>query len=163
MAHCLKAIIGNDEIIVNLAKDWINAEKTGLAQGFSLIKLTDNLLDDINKLVNNKSEDPYQEFYYLSSSLHEILISKSVDTALAYVETDYFGGCGTQVALLYENGIVKTEPLKTEDGWNSESQEYFQTPNGTRAINSILKEMGVICLDKLDEFDSIRLSLHRKI
>lgn len=160
MGHYLEAIIGNDEVIADFAQDWVQAKKVELTQGFSLIKLTNELLDDINELVNNKSEDPYKEFCYLSSSLHELLINKSINAALAYIETDYFGGLGTQVALLYENGIVKTGPLKTRDEWNSEKQEYFQTPNGERAINSILKKMGVVCQGQFDEFDSIKLGWH---
>ena len=163
MAHCLRAIIGNDEFIADFVKYWIQARQIELAQGFSLIKLTDELLDDINELVNNKSEDPYKEFCYLSSSLHKILVNKSVNAALAYIETDYFGGVGTQVAILYENGIVKEEPLITEDKWNSEKQEYFQTPDGARAINSILKKIGVVCQGQSDEFDSIKLSWHRRL
>ena len=161
MAHCLKAIIGNDEVIADFSQDWVRAKKVELAQGFSLVKLIKKLLDDIHELVNNKSEDPYKDFYYLSSSLHEILVRKSENTALAYIETDYFGGSGTQAALLYENGIITTEPLKTEDEWDSKKQEYIQIPSGARAVNFILKKMGVVCQDRLDEFDSIKLGSHR--
>ena len=77
MARCLKAIIGNDKVIGDFAQDWVRAKKVELAQGFSLVKLTKKLLDDIHELVNNKLEDPYKDFHYLSSSLHEILVCKS--------------------------------------------------------------------------------------
>ena len=79
---------------------------------------------------------------------------------LSYIETDYFGGVGTQSAIVYENGIAKN-PLKTENQWNTEKQCYFQIPESIWAINTIWKKMGVICQTQKDEFDSIRLGFYR--
>jgi hypothetical protein len=56
------------------------------------------------------------------------------------IQTDYFGGSGTQRAALYENG---ERTLSNAD------------------INAVLKELGVEKHSGLDEFDTINLSNYR--
>ena len=162
MGHCLKAIIGREQDIKSLAKDWLHAECLALAQGFWLISLTDELLDDINELINCPDTDPYTEFCYFSASLSALLETKSHLTALAYIETDYFGGIGSQAAILYEKGKVRIKPLKTDDLWDHQQQLCVQAPTGMRAINTVLKAMGVVCVQReLDEFDTLKLGWQR--
>ena len=122
-----------------------------------MIKLNNDLLDDINDLAGKSGADPYNEFTYLSQSLSELLKNNSDKTRLAYVETEYFGGIGAQIAILYENGEPVKGPLKTESTWDNVNQKFVHNPEGDRAINSILKFMGVYRKGELDEFDSIKL------
>ena len=63
---------------------------------------------------------------------------------LAYVETDYFGGIGTQGGVLYENGRIRIAPH-----------------SGDGTINLLLRELGVKCLANKDEFDSLNLGNYR--
>lgn len=65
---------------------------------------------------------------------------------LAYLETDYFGGIGTQAGLLFEKGNMTVEPVEGE---------------GT--INYILERMGVYRERGKDEFDSLGLGNYRKM
>ena len=161
MTHSIKAIISKDSILTSFSKKGMPTQCIELPQNFSLLKLTDELLDEIDVLVDSETSALYEEFYYLSSSLDKILIEESRNKKLAYIETDYFGGVGSQAAILYENGLVALEPLKTKDEWNSVTEAYIQIPNGVRAINFVLNRMGVVCQGKLDEFDSIQLGQHR--
>ena len=163
MGHNLRAIIAKSGVLTPVANAWIHAETIELTQGFSLIKVTDLLLDDINELINVKQNDPYDEFDDLTGSLHQLLLDESEKqrSLLAYIETDYFGGVGTQTAILYENG-VSHKPLKTESKWDQENYCHSHEPIGIWAINTVLQKMGVICAGEKDEFDSIRLGWYRK-
>ena len=60
------------------------------------------------------------------------------------METDYFGGIGTQGGVLYENGRIRIAPH-----------------SGDGTINLLLRELGVKCLANKDEFDSLNLGNYR--
>ncbi len=57
-----------------------------------------------------------------------------------YIETDYFGGYGTQIGILFKNNSVINSPI-SEEG----------------IINKLLKEIGVLKYMGKDEFDSLGL------
>ena len=63
---------------------------------------------------------------------------------LAYIETDYFGGCGTQAGVLVEKGRVAVPPVE-----------------GAGTIDRLLAALGVRCLPGKDEFDSLGLGSFR--
>lgn len=67
---------------------------------------------------------------------------------VAYITTDYFGGPGHQTAKLYDCG----KKIYDED------DEYKHEVN---PINDVLKLMGIIRKDGMDEFDTIGLSKYR--
>ena len=161
MGHCLHAIIGKEQDILNISTNWLHADAKALAQGFFLLRLNDQWLDDINELLNNQAADPYPQLHYLSAALSDLLQSQSQRTKLAYIETDYFGGTGAQAAMLYENGQIAIKPLQTVDKWDAARQTCTQTPPGNRAINIVLKRLGVVCVKGCDEFDSILLGRER--
>jgi hypothetical protein len=67
---------------------------------------------------------------------------------IAKIETDYFGGAGSQSAKLF------IDNKKVYDK-NSEF-DYSCNP-----INDVLEKMGVVCRDNMDEFDTIELGNYR--
>ena len=160
MAHSINAIIGREKDIKSFCTNWVHAKCKELAQGFWLIRVDSALIDDINELANAKCTYPFDELYYLTNSLSELLKESSRNTKLAYLETDYFGGVGTQAAILYQNESIAAGPLTTEDKWDN-NNGFFQIPSGDRAINVILEKMGVSCMHESDEFESIKLSWER--
>lgn len=68
---------------------------------------------------------------------------------IAKIETDYFGGSGNQSAKLFINN------KKVYD--KSDEQDWSLTP-----INDVLKQMGIISNQGMDEFDTIGLGKYRK-
>ncbi len=143
--HSIRAIISSSNVIQRIADNWIHAELIVLQQGFSMILVIDDLFDDITELVNNKKVLNFEEyFYYFNSSINEFLESESKSCKIAYIETDYFGGNGTQSAMLYEKGKVVIEPRKN-------------------AINHVLKELGVVRSKSKDEFESVELEKYRRM
>jgi hypothetical protein len=65
-------------------------------------------------------------------------------TTYALVQTEYFGGTGTQFATVWESG-VRTMPAKEGNG----------------VINSALERIGVVPRDGKDAFDTIGLGTYR--
>ena len=140
MGHCVRAIIGAHKDIQRIENDWF-AKGMKLPQGYGMIFLTDALLDDIGELFESANEpsDPETVTSFL-------LQEYSFHTKLAYIETDYFGGIGTQSGILYENGNISI-PLCS----------------GERAINILLRELGVWREVNKDEFDSLNLGIYRRM
>lgn len=145
LGQMIRAIIGKDKYIQNIAERLVYAIKHDLPQGFALIYLTDCLFDDIEELINEKDTCKYSSLNYLSDSVIVFLEEFSRNTQLIYIETDYFGGYGTQAGVLFENGFMK-EPM-----------------SGEGTINFLLRSIGVHQMNNKDEFDSLQLYKFRRM
>ena len=167
--HCIRGFIGKEEIIKAFTDNWVEAKPVTLYQGLAIIFLTRKLYDDIEELANSKIDTEYSQFFeYLSPSIYEILVQESRIGKLAYIEIDYFGGCGSQSAILFENSKIKIQQIKiqqikTETLWDEKTYNYYHKPEGEKAINIVLKELGVYKVKGKDEFDSIGLGKYRHI
>lgn len=146
MGHCIRAIIGKQADICKLAEDWVSANMIELPQDFGIVPLTIKLLENMEELLEPSCEDPCSELYGFDQTVKEILEQYSFRTKLAYIETDYFGGVGTQGGVLYENGREVCPPRV-----------------GEGVINALLKELGAWHRPGLDEFDSLELGKYRHI
>jgi len=123
------------------------------------ISFTAALFDDIAELMNISDPDPFAEFERLSASAEIVIRDASQFGVLSYIETGYFGGCGTQSAIAWSRGKILLGALKSETTWNGES--YEETPIGKSAINKILSVLGVWTDRKKDEFDMLGLGNFR--
>jgi len=155
MGHCIRAFLGYSETICSFAESWLKSPRC-LSQGLSMLFLTDELFDDITELANIDNELRMEGFDYLTSAIVLELEERSRRDKLAYFETEYFGGKGSQAAILFENGKQKFPAIFTND------MDIWQ-PNDERAINIILREFGVYKLTGKDEFDSVGLSYFRSM
>ena len=112
----------------------------------SLIKKSDLRENKINNILDLENE----ELKYIDMG-SDILAIVSDDTSkfrhLAKIKTDYFGGFGNQSAELFIDGKLEY----------SADDEY--TP--CKPINEVLRLMGVLRKDGMDEFDTIGLGNYR--
>lgn len=162
--HCIRGFIGKEQIIKTLADNWVNADIIPLMQEVSMVFLKDDLYDDIDELIHSNLEIDYDKFFrYFSPSIYELMRQVSHNGKLAYIETDYIGGIGSQSAILFENEIIKIKPHKTESFWDEKSNNYIHKPEGDKAINIVLNELGIYKVNGKDEFDSIGLANYRRI
>ena len=138
--HGIRAIVGKHEVIQRLESDWY-AKEINLPQGYGMIFLTDALLDNIAELFESANEPSTPD-----TVTNYLLQEYSFHTKLAYIETDYFDGIGNHSGILYENGKIS-----------------FASCSGKRAINVLLRELGVWCEKNNDEFDSLNLGIYRKM
>lgn len=146
MGHMFRAIIVKDNIIQSITEHWIYAEMIKLPQDYALIFLNDYLFDDIEELYDLKNTRDYPHLNYLTDSVIEFLKDNSRGTPLIYMETDYFGGYGTQVGVFFENGEMKCEPM-----------------NGDGTVNHLLRLLGVRKHLLKDEFDTLELYKYRRM
>lgn len=91
----------------------------------------------------------------LSSSDLAFAAKASRGAALAYVETDYFGGAGRQCAVLWRDGAVVLKPtaMDADTGRNR--------PRSLWPINMALKGLGVVARGGGDEFTALGLDRWR--
>lgn len=144
MGHNISAIIGRRNTIQKLADTWIDASVIELPQEFAMVFLTDTLIESIEELNHISDDFCCPELCNFSIIAEQLLQEFSLHTRLAYIETDYFGGVGTQGGVLYEDGKILIKPR-----------------SGEGTINELLKELGVSCMSGLDEFDSLKLGNYR--
>lgn len=143
MGHNIKAFIGKNNTIKSLANAWLR-EVISLPQDLAMLFLTDELFDDITELANLEDDLNCSEFEYFTTAIARILEEHSFHTSLAYIETDYFGGIGSQSGVLYNNGKIEIGPARSQG-----------------IINQILQRLGVYKVNGEDEFDSIHLGCYR--
>lgn len=144
MGHNISAIIGRRNTIQKLADTWIDASVIELPQEFAMVFLTNTLIESIEEFYHISDDFCCPELDSYSTIAEQLLQEFSFHTRLAYIETDYFGGVGTQGGVLYENGKIIIKPR-----------------SGEGTINLLLKELGVMCIRGLDEFDSLNLGNYR--
>jgi hypothetical protein len=87
-------------------------------QEFVIFPITDDLIDEHLPSPQNFC---FSEFVYLSQEFSNILLSASVGKAIMYFETEYFGGEGSQSAIVYENQKIVYGPTKSDIGSVSEA------------------------------------------
>ena len=117
-----------------------------------LIRKSDLRDEKIDSILEDKSENKivWTEMYcdiFATTHIPNIEIFKK-GKMIASISTDYFGGAGSQSAKLFVDGKIEYE----------EDDEYDYS---IRPINTVLKMMGVVRKDGMDEFDMIGLGNYR--
>ena len=138
MGHHLRAIIGKQSTLSKIVSDWVTATETPLIDGYGFIFLSDILFDEITEFHNISNTLHHKNMIFFTSAISEFLTQYSQNSKLAYIETDFFGGHGTQAGILFENGIITIPP--------------------TSHITMILHELGITYQNP---FHAIGLSKHR--
>lgn len=144
MGHCIRAIVGADSDLRKIAEDWVKADLIELLQGCGMIFMINALLEDVEELLEVSDDTCFPELEDFTEGVRELMERYSFRTRLAYIETDYFGGAGTQSGVLYENGKISVGPR-----------------SGEGTINFLLKELGVWHYPDKDEFDMLGLGKYR--
>lgn len=158
MTHFIQCIIGPKSSISALSAKWIHAKKIDLNADFSLIPLTQQLLEDINELVGEGENLAYKEFELLSKSVEAILKENSYNKPIGYIETDYRAGQGTQVGIAYFSGKIIEGPIVTKTIWDENELKFVAQPKGKGAINTILYKLGLEERKDIDGFDNLALA-----
>lgn len=142
MGHSVQLIIGREPAVGQFLKAWPAARSVALADGWMAVPVDEALYDAIAAGAPGAARDAA-----FDSSLPGLETALAEATAqggaLAYVETEYFGGQGSQSAGAWVDGL----PRRAE--------------RGIGAINSALRAIGVAARDGMDAFDTIGLGARR--
>lgn len=142
MSHCIHGIVAKAAVANLICAEWPSLCPAALKQSFAFIPIE---AEFIEAATGTHPPQSTETFILLSDELHGFLANLSRLGRFAYIETEYFGGAGGQGSALYEDGDVMTAPK-----WSAHS-----------VINLSLAELGVVCQDGCDEFDSLMLGTHR--
>jgi hypothetical protein len=139
----------------SLAREYRNASVISLRQEFALLPLTEELFDELAAMKGNQQEIRDEQFFYLCSRTIEAGKLFSLQTPIAYVEMDYFGGVGTQGAVVWVSGELIFGPAVTAE------QDALVGNRSEFAINAALRRIEVTKGNCLDEFEAIGLDARR--
>lgn len=161
MGHCLRAIIGPRSTVLAFAGRWSRADLVPLPQDFAFVPLSPALHEDIVELTAVEGPSNFSEFLELSIAAVQAIAQDSQHGPLGYIETDYFGGIGSQSAAIWERGQLTFGPLKQTVNWSGD--EYVRTPTGQGPINQALARMGAWPRRGMDLFDTLGLGKYRSV
>ncbi|MCW7471708.1 hypothetical protein [Leptospira kanakyensis] len=113
-----------------------------LIDGYSLIPLTEDVLKSLNE--DEEEIILIKEYSNLTVKLYSILMQFSQIDKIGYIEAEYFGGSGSQSAILFSDG----KPI-------------FESIHKQNSINILLKKIGVKKKLFKDRFDYIGLNKFR--
>ena len=106
------------------------------------------------------SEKPISPYEELTPEIRDIMKELSFIGKCAYIETSYFGGMGAQISETWESGKKIDGPLISYDGIENKTA-YENVTIVTYSINQALKNLGIVCQEGKDEFDTIGLGQYR--
>ncbi len=145
MSHSVQLIIGHAPATDRFLAAWPMARSAALLGGWLAIPVDDALYDAISAAAPDPS--PGNDAFDVAPPGLEAALEAATREggALAYVETDYFGGQGTQ----------------SGGAWIDGRNRASATARGHGSINSALQALGVQRSGADDEFDSIGLGRRR--
>lgn len=119
-----------------------------------MVPAISRLLDDFDDHYPGPDPQHHDGFVNLNGGLVSLLQEISSIGPVAYIETDYYGGVGSQAGATFVNGepvVIKVEP------------EVKSVERTIGPINSALRALGVARTESLDEFDSLGLGRFRSM
>ncbi len=153
MSHSIHGFVALLGPLQEAANELPKARVVSLKAGFGFLPVTDDLVD------HEEPASPHPELVHLSARLTDWAVEQSRRFPLAYIETEYFGGVGDQTAIAWEHGRIKSGPLRTSNEKDPAGRP--STPLLERALNRILRLLGVARGQAIDEFDALGLGKHR--
>lgn len=154
--HEIQAFIGNEQYLRGQTQKNEHACIIALAQGFAMLPLNEALSGyDIDA----SSSENFEEFYNLTPHVLGLGKMLSIEQPVAYVETEYWGGDGTQAAIVWHEGRTVFRPHTGLLSWRRKGVQNL--PTGCGAISLALNRMGVIVNEEHDEFDALGLGRFR--
>jgi hypothetical protein len=120
-----------------------------LRQGLTLVPMSEELHDTVTDWTTDKPAG----FWSLPGGFDRVLCDWSKFGPVAYVETDYFGGVGSQRAALWQDGTLAFGPVFIDVGQ--------PVPGAGTPISQVLARLGVARDGYVDEFEAVGLQRHR--
>ena len=156
MGYTLQAVVARTEQLEGKLRQR-HAHLVPLKQRFSLIPVTPDLYDEVNRFAESGAT---HGFVFLSAGVRGWLEELSLGGSVAYVEAEIFGGTGTQSACVYENGSCVLEPFTSNPQALRNARTKVQLSDD--AINTALRRLGAnVAQGSVDEFDSVGLGRNR--
>jgi hypothetical protein len=153
MRYQLHGIVARPEVLEPLVEQYPHARPVLLdGAELALVPMCSSLYADID--LEGFAVDPESGFTRLSSGVAALVTAASRRGAVAYLEADYVGDLGAQVAAVWLDCQVVFGPALLVPG------EPFPT-DGTSPFCGALRYLGVQAVGRADEFVVLGLGRHR--
>lgn len=161
MGHMIQCLIAKPAVIEEILSPLGEIEVTmeELPQKLQCLYLCSNLIKAIHSYEKNVNEGILNPFSFFTLGTKKYLETVKPKGQFVYLETDYFGGEGTQVSAVFRSGVLIETFLESTsqiDTALSYPQRLLQSP-----INKALQKIGVIRERQYDEFDTLGLAEYR--
>jgi hypothetical protein len=145
MGHQLEALVIPEAAVAQARAELRHTRAIALTRALYLVPIVDASFDALRERFPDALDPLYPEFWKLVGPI--VLVAKRLSHvgAVAYIETDYFGGVGEQAALVWRAGEVVMPAAKGKRG----------------PVNAALRLLGAKAGRSNDEFDAIGLGRHR--
>lgn len=156
MSHHLHLFVGHQEVLrryIELAPH-LRLFRLTVAAELAVLAIDDDVLDALHKIYGTGE---WSDTLRLTSSDLAFAAETSKRGALAYVETDYFGGAGRQAAAVWTGGALALRPLAMT------SEQGLARPAATWPINAALRLLGVTAPARSDAFEAFGLGQYRSV
>jgi hypothetical protein len=138
----MQGIVGDAEVLAAAPAAFATGALQ-LPQGKALVLFTERVREQYGVSFLPLTDDHERE---LPQSLRDICARVSQAGKIAYIEAELFGGLGTQATAVWENGALVQPPIVSR-----------------HAINDGLRALGVRATAAQDEFEALKLGMHRDI
>lgn len=140
MGHAITAFVAEPRTLKRLSRVLADADIYTLrSERLLILPVTDEVFDRAVSL-KGMSDPVSADFWGLTHALAALASESATHSAIAYIETDYFGGSGTQSAMVWMPGIAAGT-----------------AHHGPGAINEALTALGLKPHPPLDAFDTLGL------
>ncbi len=152
MTHFVHGFIGSKDLLMSGVSTLRSARLFALAQDMVLLPMTDDLREELN-LTDSETPETFEDLSKEVIRLGEKISSKG---PVAYFETNYWGGLGSQSVIVWKEGKIIFGPTTT-------STEVLSRHYLEGAVNQALRLIGVVRAENHDEFDTVGLAEERTI
>ena len=151
MGYALQGVLGRSSVL-EPCRLFEHARVVALDQSVCLLLMTDDFFNEVRQ---EGAEPGVPGFWKLPTGFDRVLATWSVRGPVAYVEADYFGGVGSQVAAVWDAGQLVLGPTA--------EPEHSFTPEHPSPISQALQRLGVSARGHFDEFEAVGLDRHRNM
>lgn len=151
MGHNITAVIGTADVISRVIDVAGCPSPTELRFGLQIAPLGHQQIDQLTQL---QPGERFAEFRALSAGLQNALQGAAGESLLAYIETNYFGGAGSQAAAVLSGDRVLMRAAIPVTGNPARKDD---------PINAALRMLGVQITAGEDEFDALGLRRFRDL
>lgn len=145
IGHCIAAFIADPSLLTGAGLPESTCPVLRLSRRAALLPAGTELESALG-IVPDPADDPFGEvFHSLTRPLADWAQRLSVGGTVVYVETDYWGGSGTQSAMAWRDGTVRMAPMRGARG----------------PINAALRHLGVEPGSATDRFAALGLDRYR--
>lgn len=147
--YSLYALLGRTEALERKRFFHLKERLVRLEKGLSMVPLSEALVQEIQASAPPETGGPsdvVDALEFLTPAVERWARELSQGTAVAYVETEYFGGEGYERAAVWKDAELAVGPL-----------------DGAGSINRALRALGVVAPDGQQEFDAVGLGRRRTL